>query len=149
MISYLTLHPTSLTVLSLRAEGSLPMSGIFSSHLTKRWCFSLDLNKFIVISPTSGGGLHLLEPTIFSVSFAKGQGGVMDNQDLGMTNPDSSLSHCVTPGQTDKNSEILPVFSHSSTVPPTPYLSSWEDQSFWLGFRKGPFGWVWEEGDTF
>lgn len=89
---------------------------------------------------------------IFRQSFAKGQGGVMDNQDLGMTSPDSSLSHCVTPGQTDKNSEILPVFSHSSTVPPTPYLSSWEDQSFWLIFLtwlRGPLGGYGRKGTHF
>ena len=151
MISYMTLHPTSLTVLSLRTEGSLPMFGIFSELSSHKEMMFLSGSGQIYSDFSSQWRWAPSTRTTdtFHQSFAKGQGSVMDNQDLGMTSPDSSLSHCVTPGQTDKNSETLPLFSHSSTVPPAPFPSSWEDQSFWPGFRKGPIGWVWEEGDTF
>lgn len=41
----------------------------------------------------------------FHQSSDRGQGRVMDNEDLEMTSPDPSLPHCVTPGKADKDSE--------------------------------------------
>lgn len=145
MICYMTLHPTSLTVLSLRAEGSPQMFGIFSELSSHKEMGAVDVslwiwtNLFWFLQPAEMARSARINDT-FHQRFARGQGSVMDNQDLEMASTDSSLSHRVTPSKTDKNSEILSLFCQSSTVPPTPFPSSWEDQSFWLGFRKGPLG---------
>ena len=96
----MTLHPTSLTVLSLRTEGSLPMFGIFSALSSHKEMMFLSGSGQIYsdFSSQRRWAPSTRTTDTFHQSFAKGQGGVMDNQDLGMTSPDSSLSHCVTPG---------------------------------------------------
>ena len=47
MISYMTLHPPSLTVLSLRAEGSPQMFGIFNELSSHKEMDAVDVSLWI------------------------------------------------------------------------------------------------------
>lgn len=121
--------PTMADSSWFRTRGSLHSLVFFSELSSAREMMFLSGSEEIYSDFYNGRMGSSLEPVILSISFAKGQGGVMDNQDLGMTSPDSSLSHCVNSGKQINSNASL--FSHSSTVPPTPFPSIWEDHSFW------------------
>lgn len=145
MSSYITLHPTSLTVLAEEQKG-LHTFVVFpvSSHLIKRWVLLMFLSRFGQMCSDFSSLLRWAPSArindTFHLRFDRGQGGVLDNQDLEMTRPDPP---CLTAqllarqrGTLRNPGAVLTEQQGTSA----PFPSGWEDQFSWLGFRKGSQG---------